>query len=101
MNSDQNQEEFQPKPRNEYNPTAKSVLEYSYYEDGNYYYRDAMEDGNQSTLKISYLKDHFLKDNLLGDYRSGLFGILDGHGGFKVSRFCTKSIPEVAIKKTN
>jgi len=86
MNSDQNQEEFQPKPRNEYNPTAKSVLEYSYYEDGNYYYRDAMED------------DHFLKDNLLGDYRSGLFGILDGHGGFKVSRFCTKSIPENFMK---
>ena len=42
--------------------------------------------------------DHFIKDNLFGDYHSGLFGILDGHGGFKVSQFCTRSIPEV--KKT-
>jgi len=45
MNSEQTQEELQPKPRNEHNSSAKCLLEYSYHEDGNYYYRDAMEDG--------------------------------------------------------
>lgn len=83
MESEPSLEERQPKARNEYKAPAKSVSEYAYTEDGNYYYRDAMED------------DHFIRDNIFGDGRSaGLFGILDGHGGYKVSRFCTDSIPD-------
>jgi len=34
-----------PKPRNEYNPSAKSVKEYAYAEDCNFSCRPAMEDG--------------------------------------------------------
>ena len=40
-------------------------------------------------------KDHFAKDDIFEDGHSGLFGILDGHGGYEVVRFCAKSIPEV------
>ena len=45
MDSERISEERQLKPRNEYNPSGRSVLEYSYTEDGNYYCRDGMEDG--------------------------------------------------------
>lgn len=45
MDSDQSTEERQPKPRNEYSAQARCLLEYAYTEDGNYYYREAMEDG--------------------------------------------------------
>lgn len=53
---------------------------------------------NYKISKI-YNLDHFIKDNIFGDNHCGLFGILDGHGGFKVSRFCTDSIPDVSIPK--
>ena len=49
----------------------------------------------------AYAIDRFIKPNLFGDGRCGLFGILDGHGGHKVSRFCTKSIPEVLYRNGN
>jgi len=82
MDSDRTHEERQPKPRNEANTAARSVTEYAYAEDGNYYYKDTMED------------DHFIRDNIFGDHRSGLFGVLDGHGGYTVSRHCVTAIPD-------
>jgi serine/threonine protein phosphatase PrpC len=42
--------------------------------------------------------DHFSNDNLLEDGSSGLFGILDGHGGSEAVRFCVKSVPEVYLQ---
>lgn len=52
-------EERQPKARNEYKAPARSVSEYAYTEDGNFYYRDAMEDGKYNLLFIS--KTSFIK----------------------------------------
>ena len=45
-------------------------------------------------IPISLL-DHFARDNFLEDDTSGLFGILDGHGGGEVAKYCVKSIPDV------
>ncbi len=42
--------------------------------------------------------DHFARDNFLEDDTSGLFGILDGHGGGEVAKYCVKSIPDVIDK---
>ena len=39
--------------------------------------------------------DHFVNDDMLEDGSSGLYGILDGHGGGEVVKFCNKSVPEV------
>ncbi len=44
---------MQTKTRNEYNPKAISVLEYSYTEDCNYNHRQKMEDGIK--FMISYI----------------------------------------------
>lgn len=48
MEGEPSLEERQPKARNEYKAPARSVSEYAYTEDGNYYYRDAMEDGKHN-----------------------------------------------------
>mmetsp|Transcript_3709 Transcript_3709/g.3142 ORF Transcript_3709/g.3142 Transcript_3709/m.3142 type:complete len:91 (+) Transcript_3709:101-373(+) len=73
---------MQPKNKNEYKTKTKSVLEFAYTEDCNFYNRQSMED------------DHFAFDDFFNDGETGLFGVLDGHGGKEVPRFCTKSIPE-------
>lgn len=54
MDSDRTQEERQPKPRNESNTAARSVTEYAYAEDGNYYYKDSMEDGREKIHLLIY-----------------------------------------------
>ena len=54
---------------------AKSVEEYAYFEDKNFPTRKTMED---STSKHNL--DYIAVDDFCGD-GSGLFGILDGHGG--------------------
>jgi len=77
---------MQPQARNEFKSTAKSVREYAYTEDCNFKCRPAMED------------DHFTRDNFLEDDTSGLFGILDGHGGGEVAKYCVKSVPDAFDK---
>ena len=55
--------------------------------------------GRRFYLNISkhaiFSLDHFARDNFLEDDTSGLFGILDGHGGGEVAKYCVKSIPDV------
>ncbi len=41
---------------------------------------------------------HFYFDNYLDDGSSGLFGVLDGHGGNEVVDYVTKVLPEVFLK---
>jgi serine/threonine protein phosphatase PrpC len=43
------------------------------------------------------LSDHFISDACLEDPSKGIFGVLDGHGGSEVSRYCSKAIPEVTM----
>lgn len=55
---------------------ASCVSEFGYFEDKNYPTRQAMEDRIKYSLKLEYvIEDKFDKDS------SGLFAILDGHGG--------------------
>jgi len=42
--------------------------------------------------------DHFILDDFLEEETAGIFGVLDGHGGGEVVKFCTQSIPETFIK---
>ncbi len=51
----------------------------------------------KNPLQLLFHLDHFTKDNFLEDDASGLFGILDGHGGGEVVKFCVRSLPEVQI----
>jgi len=78
--------DIKPKARNESNLSAVSLKEYAYHEDCNYNNRQSMED------------DHFIVDDFLEDEVAGIFGVLDGHGGGEVVKFCTQSIPETFIK---
>jgi serine/threonine protein phosphatase PrpC len=41
---------------------------------------------------------HFYHDSLLGD-GSGLYAVLDGHGGIEVVEYVTKVLPEVFLKE--
>jgi len=41
--------------------------------------------------------DTFTRDNILEDGKSGLFCVIDGHGGDHVARFCVDFIPDVLI----
>lgn len=68
---------------------AKSVDEYGYLEDKNFPTRKAMEDSI-----IVFDLDYIAIDDFCGD-GSGLFGILDGHGGAEVSEFCANALPNV------
>ena len=45
--------------------------------------------------KNIYKKEHFYEDDILNDGSSGLFGVLDGHGGIDVVEHVKNSIPKV------
>ena len=38
---------------------------------------------------------HFCFDNVFNDGSSGLFSVLDGHGGSDVVEYCTSNLPSV------
>ena len=86
---------MQPTARNEFNQSAKGVLQYAYTEDCNFSCRASMEDGICFILFFVIQVDHFVNDDMLEDGSSGFYGILDGHGGGEVVKFCNKSVPEV------
>jgi serine/threonine protein phosphatase PrpC len=69
-----------------YNPSAKSVKEYSYKEDKNSQHRDAMED----FYKIN--------DKFMGDTTKGFFSLYDGHGGTECVKYAKDRMPEVFAK---
>jgi hypothetical protein len=87
-------DQMQPKSKNEYKKNTKSVTEFAYAEDTNTTFRPRMEDGKILNPKLK-IKEHFALDDFFEDDESGLFGILDGHGGYEVPKFCVRSIPEV------
>lgn len=81
-------EKFKPLPENEYNPSCTSVIEYAYNEDVNFMNRMQMEDS------------HFCLDKKPDD-KSGIFCVLDGHGGKDTLNLCKKLLPEIFIKHYN
>jgi len=58
---------------------ALGVKEYAYFEEQNPSFRATMEDG------------HFIFDDVLGDGKSILFGVVDGHGGREVADWVINS----------
>jgi len=58
-----------------YIPKALGVKEYAFVDEMNPSFRNTMEDG------------HFIVDDILGDGKSILFGVLDGHGGRDMTDF--------------
>jgi len=40
----------------------------------------------------------FILDNFLGDTKSILFGVFDGHGGQEVMQYVVATLPEVILK---
>jgi serine/threonine protein phosphatase PrpC/transcriptional regulator of met regulon len=72
-----------------YNPSAKSVKEYSYKEDRNSSFRNTMED-------LSKIVDRFMKDN-----NKGLFGLFDGHGGSQTVKYVSERLPDIFSKFLN
>ena len=68
----------------EYSDKMKCCREYAYREDTNFPIRHQMEDS------------HFFFDNYLQDESSGLFAILDGHGGQEVVEYVTQVLPNVS-----
>ena len=60
-----------------------------------------MEDGIYSIWSISYsfFVGYFIIDNFLGDTKSILFGVFDGHGGRDIVDYLIKTLPEVFKKE--
>jgi len=75
--------------KNIYNPSAKSVKEYSYKEDRNSSFRNTMED-------FSKIVDRYLNDN-----NKGFFCLYDGHGGSEPVKYVSERLPEVFSKFLN
>jgi len=75
--------------KNIYNPTAKSVKEYSYSEDRNSSFRNSMED---------YSK---IIDKYMNDSSKGLFCLYDGHGGSEPVKFVCERFPDIFSKCLN
>lgn len=69
-----------------YNPSARSVKEYSYKEDANKDCRDYMED-------FCKIVDKFNNDD-----SKGLFCLYDGHGGIQPVNYVKERLPEVFSK---
>jgi len=68
-----------PPPKHVYISKGLGVKEYAYFEEMNPRFRGTMEDG------------HFIYDDILGDGKSILFGVVDGHGGFDVADYVIKN----------
>eukprot|EP01016_Furgasonia_blochmanni_P000414 TRINITY_DN10083_c0_g1_i3.p2 TRINITY_DN10083_c0_g1~~TRINITY_DN10083_c0_g1_i3.p2 ORF type:complete len:297 (-),score=35.33 TRINITY_DN10083_c0_g1_i3:214-1104(-) len=73
------------KPRERYCEKGITVKEIAYYEDQNEESRPYMEDG-------CVIADNLIND---GDFRLGVFAILDGHGGSDVRDHLRELIPKV------
>jgi len=80
---------------------ALGVKEYAYCEEMNPSFRNTMEDGKKIAFEKSFQKwiGHFIIDDFLGDGKSILFGVFDGHGGRDVADFVISAFPKV--KKSN
>ena len=74
---------------NIYNPSAKSVKEYSYKENKNPSYRNSMED-------FPKIIDKYMNDNT-----KGLFCLYDGHGGSEPVKYVCERVPEIFSKFLN
>ena len=75
--------------KNIFNPSAKSVKEYSYKEDRNSSFRNTMED-------LSKIVDRYMNDN-----NKGLFCLYDGHGGSEAVKYVSERLPEIFNKFLN
>lgn len=81
-----NENKTQNDSKNIYNPSAKSVKEYSYKEDRNSSFRNTMED-------FSRIIDRFMNDN-----NKGLFCLYDGHGGSEPVKYVNDKLPDIFSK---
>jgi serine/threonine protein phosphatase PrpC len=43
------------------------------------------------------LKGYFIHDNFLGDTKSMLFGVFDGHGGREITDYLIEKLPGVSM----
>ncbi|CAJ1352219.1 unnamed protein product [Effrenium voratum] len=63
-------------------------------------WRESMEDAH---LAISCLREVVVSQNQAASvdvgWNIGLFGVLDGHGGFQVAKFCERHLPEAIASR--
>jgi len=50
-------------------------------------------------FKFANIPGFFILDNFLGDTKSILFGVFDGHGGQEVMQYVVATLPEVIYLK--
>ena len=90
--------EVKYQPKEVYIPRGISVNQFAYAECKNI--RQSMEDGKILSTHI-HPPGFFIHDNFLGDTKTILFGIFDGHGGREVMEYVKFTLPQVTFSQVN